>query len=759
MSDTVIGVSRPRLDAPDKVTGSTRFAADGYVHGLLHARPVLSTEAHARIRGVDKEAALATPGVVAVLLAADLPLATTGTDRTAEPLARQEVVFAGQPVALVIAETEAAAEDGAETLVVDYEPLEAVVDVEAAMEPGAALARLVEEAEEGGDLESIHAGVDHGQEDDPAEELSGNVLDRITREKGDVAAALAGCDAIVEGTFRTPWVYQAYIEPQVCTAWLEPSGTLVVSTSTQGSFVTRKELARAFDLPLERIRVIAEPIGGAFGGKFALVEPLAAGATLALGRPVRLVLTRSEDFQATNPVSAQVSHVKVGARKDGTFTAIEGRMIVDRGSNAGWGVEGITSLLVAGLYRWEAHDIRGYGVQTNRFTFGAYRAPGAPTAAFALESLLDELAEKLGLDPIEMRLKNAVVEGDIGVSGNPYPTVGAVDVLERIREHPLWGTRDSLPEDEGVGMAAGIWPGGNEPAAAVCRVDTDGTMTVVTSTADMSGVNSGFAVIAAAAFGLSPDKVRVVTADTTSGPYAGASGGSKITYTVGTAVLRAAESAREKVLAAASQELEIAPDDLEVVDGEVRAIGSPDRSISVQELAQKALRFGGRYEPLEGHGGSAQTSGAPSVAAHLSHVRVDRETGEVELLRHVIAQDVGRALNPALVEGQMRGGATQGMGWALFEQLDHDEDGRLLTGSFLDYAIPTAERVPEIDTLIVEVPAPDGPFGAKGIGEAPVVGAPAAIANAVAAATGTRPRELPMTPPRVWAAIRERSQA
>jgi CO/xanthine dehydrogenase Mo-binding subunit len=288
MSDTtLIGVSRPRVDAPDKVTGATRFAADGYVHGLLHARPVLATEAHARIRGVDKDAALATPGVVAVLLAADLPIASTGTDRTAEPLAREEVVFAGQPVALVIGETEAAAEDGAEALIVDYEPLEAVVDVEAAMEPGAALARTVEDAEEdGGDLESIHAGVDHGQEDDPREELSGNVLDRITRENGDVTAALAGSDAVVEGTFRTPWVYQAYLEPQVCTAWLEPSGTLVVSTSTQGSFVTRSELARAFDLPLERIRVIAEPLGGAFGGKFALVEPLAAGAALALHRPV-----------------------------------------------------------------------------------------------------------------------------------------------------------------------------------------------------------------------------------------------------------------------------------------------------------------------------------------------------------------------------------------------------------------------------------------------------------------------------------------
>ena len=755
MSDTVIGVARPRVDAPEKVTGATRYAADGYVHGLLHARPILSTEVHARIRGIDKAAAVATPGVVAVLVASDFPLATSGTDRTSEPLAREEVVFAGQPVALVVAETEAAAEDGAEAVVIDYEPLDAVVDVEAAMEPGAALARTVEESdEEGADLESVHAGVDHGQEDDPGEELSGNVLDRITRERGDLGAAFASSDAVVEGTFRTPWVYQAYIEPQVCTAWLEPSGALVVSTSTQGSFITRRELARVFDIPLEDIRVIAEPIGGAFGGKFALIEPLAVGAALALRRPVRLVLTRSEDFQATNPASAQVTHLKVGARKDGTFTAIQGRLIVDRGSNAGWGVEGTSSLLVAGPYRWDAHDLRGYGVQTNRFTFGAYRAPGAPTAAFALESLLDELAAKLDLDPIEMRLKNAHVEGDLSISGNPIPVIGVVDVLERIREHPLWAARGSLPEDEGLGMALGHWPGGNEPAAAVCRVNADGTMTVVTSAADMSGVNSGFQVIAAETFGLSPDQVRVVSADTSTGPYAGASGGSKVTYTVGQAVLRAAESAQQKLLAAASQELEIAPEDLEVVDGVVRAVGAPDRSVTVEELAGKALRFGGRYEPIEGHGGSAQTSGAPSVAAHLSHVRVDRETGEVELLGHVIAQDVGRALNPALVEGQMRGGVAQGMGWALFEQLDHDEDGRLLTGSFLDYAIPTAERVPDIETLIVEVPAPDGPFGAKGIGEAPVVGAPASVANAVAAATGTRFYELPMTPPRVWKALR-----
>jgi len=753
----VIGVPRPRIDAPDKVTGATRYAADGYIHRLLHARLVLSTEAHALIREIDRDAALAVPGVVAVLGAGDLPITTTGTDRTAEPLAREEVIFAGQPVAIVVAETEAAAEDGAELVIVEYEPLEAVVDVEDAMLPGSAIARRVEEEGGGGDLESIHAGVDRGQEDAEQEQLSGNVLDHVHRRSGEVAAAFEASDAVVSGTFRTPWVYQAYIEPQVSTAWLEPGGTLVVSTSTQGSFVTRSELARAFGLPLERIRVVAEPLGGAFGGKFALIEPLAAGAALALRRPVRLVLTRSEDFQATNPASAQVTYLRVGARKDGTLTGIEARMIVDRGSNAGWGVEGITSALVTGPYRWEAHDLRGYGVQTNRVTFGAYRAPGAPTAAFALESLLDELAQALDLDPLELRLENAVVEGDPGISGNPYPTIGAVEVLERLRDHPLWRARASLPENEGVGLAAGYWPGGNEPAAAVCRVNSDGSMTVVTSAVDMSGVDTGFAAIAAATFGLSPDKVSVVSADTATGPYAGASGGSKVTYTVGKAVLRAAEAAREKLLAAASQELEIAPDDLEVVDGVVRAVGAHDRSITVEEISSKALRFGGRYEPIEGHGGSAQTMGAPSVAAHLAHVRVDRETGEVELLRHVIAQDVGRALNPALVEGQMRGGTAQGIGWALFEELTHDEHGHLLTGSFLEYAIPVAERVPEIETLIVEVPAPDGPFGAKGIGEAPVVAAAPAIANAVAAAVGMRLHTLPMTAPRVWASLQAAS--
>ena len=751
----VIGVSRPRVDAPEKVTGATHYAADLHVPGLLHARLVLSWEAHALIERIDPDATLEIPGVVAVLTAADLPLAAEGANRTSEPLAREEVVFAGQPVAIVVAENEASAEDGAEAVVVDYSPLPAVLDLESAMEPDSPLARRPSGADEGGDLGSAHAAVGGGEEEIPAEELSGNVLGRAYYADGDLDEAFAASEAVVSATFRTPWVYQAYVEPQTATARLDPDGTLVVSSATQGAFVTRTELAGAFDLPMHRVRVEPAPLGGGFGGKFALIEPLAAGACLALRRPVRLALTRSEDFAAMNPASAQIFEVRIGATAEGRLTAIDARVIADRGENPDWGVEDISSILVAGPYRWQAFRIRGYGVQTNRVTFGAYRGPGAPPAAFALESLLDDLGQTLGLDPVELRLLNVVAEGDAGVTGQPFPVIGARECLEGIREHLIWRERGTVGESEGVGVAVGYWPGGNEPASSVCRLDADGGLTVITGAVDMTGTETGFAAIAAATFGLPVERVRVVAADTSAAPYAGASGGSKVTYTVGRAVQRAAEAARERLLAVASEELEIAPDDLEIVDGAVRARGAPDTAIAIEELAGKVLRFGSRYEPIEGHGSTAQTSLAPSAAAHLAHVRVDRETGEVKLLRYAVAQDVGRALNPALVEGQMRGGAAQAIGWALYEELVHDEQGQLVTGTFLDYAVPSAERLPEIDTIIVEVPAPDGPFGAKGIGEAPVIAGPAAIANAIHAATGVRLAELPMTAPRVWAALHQ----
>jgi CO/xanthine dehydrogenase Mo-binding subunit len=445
--------------------------------------------------------------------------------------------------------------------------------------------------------------------------------------------------------------------------------------------------------------------------------------------------------------------LRVGAQATGELTALDARIIFDRGTNLEWGLEDIAAVLITGPYRWPAYAIRGYSVQTNRVGFGSYRAPGAPPAAFAVESLIDELSQALGSDPLDLRLQNVIEEGDAGVNGRPCPPMGVRECLERVRTHPLWTKRQSLPPGEGVGVAVATWPGGNEPAAAACRLESDGGLTIVTGAVDMTGTEGVFAAIAAETFGVPLERVTVSTADTGAAPYAPVSGGSKITYTVGRAVERAAADAREQLLRIAAEELEAAPEDLEIVDGVIRPIGVPAHEVTLVELAGRIRDFGSRHEPVEGQGRAAQTSLAPSAAAHVAHIRVDPDTGRVDVLAYVVAQDVGRALNPAMVEGQMRGGVAQGIGWALFEELIHDDGGQLLTGSFLEYTIPSADAVPDIETLIVEVPAPDGPFGAKGVGEAPVIAVPAAIANGLAAATGVRMDELPMTAPRVWKAL------
>ena len=744
-----IGVSRPRTDSEPKVRGATRYAADLPVHGLLHARLVLAADAHARITSIDSEAALAVPGVVAVLTAADLDIHPAGPDRSSEPVARSEILFAGQPVAVVVGETEAAATDGVDEVIVETEALPAAVDLEAAMAPGAPVARVERPQEQGGDMGGAHASVAAGDGGGSDEEFSENVVGKLRMRFGDAPEAAQ----TASGRFRTSWIHQAYLEPQTATAWVDPDGELVISASTQGAFNARQSVADRLGLRHDRVRVRPAPLGGAFGGKFGLIEPLVAAVAHKLRRPVRLAMTRIEDFAASNPAPGQLMEMEAGAAADGRLTAVTGRVIVDRGAFEDFGIEQISALLAMGPYRWQAVDLAGYGVLTNRVGAGAYRAPGATPAAFAIEQLIDELAGRLGADPIALRLQNVIREGDPGPDGKPMPVFGAEACLQRLQEHPVWQGRNDLPDDEGVGVAIGWWPGGLEPAAAACRLDSDGGLTVITAAVDMSGTETAFQSIAAAAFGLPLDRVRVNAGDTANAAFAGSSGGSKITYTVGRAIERAAEQARERLLAVAAQELEIAPEDLELVDGAVRPVGTPSRAIEVTALAQKILQFGSPYAPVEGHAGVAQTSRAPGAAAHLSHVRVDRDTGAVTPLRHVIAQDVGRALNPALVEGQLTGGVAQGIGWALHEALVHDEDGQLRTGSFIEYGPPSASSVPPIDVEIVEIPAPDGPFGAKGVGEPPVIAAAAAVANAIHAATGARLRELPMTAQNVWAAL------
>lgn len=754
---TAVGAARPRPDAPAKVRGATRYAADRTPRGLLYARLVLSQRAHAKIIGVDAAAALAMPGVVAVLTAADLPIRAKGTDRLVRPLARGEVVFAGEPVALVIAESLTAATDAAELVLVQLEPLPVVLDPEAAMDPVSPLARLElgDEGDRTGSMDAqTHGGVGGGGDESiEAEHLSANVSGRHRYRDGEAAASLAGAAAVREGRFATTWIHQGYLEPQVCTAWPDEDGGLVVESSTQALFGTRNEVAKALGIPSRTVRVIQAPLGGAFGGKWPLFDSLVAAAALKLRRPVRLSVSRGDDFASTNPGQPFVTTLRIGADADGQFVGLEGRVVADAGAFDEGTAESLAGVLVAGPYAWPAYDVRAYGVRTNRFGVGAYRAPSGPPMALALETLIDELAADLGIDPIELRRRNIVAEGAAMVDGDAWPVHGAHEVLDALEASPIWQDRANGSDGEGVGVALGYWPGATNAAAAACRVSPDGSVQVLTGVADMSGVAGGFQAIVAETLGVDPDVVQIVTLDSNAAPASPGSGGSTITYSAGRAIRNAAEGAAQRLLEAAALQLEIAVDDLELVDGTVRPRGTPGRSIPIAKLVRGNARAG--RPPIEAHGHAENPGLAPSVAGHVVRVRVDRDTGDVRVLADHTVQDVGRVLNPALVTGQQHGAAAQTVGWALLEELVHGEDGELRSGTFLDYALPQVDDVGELLTTNVEVPAPEGPLGAKGIGEAPVIPGAAAVVNAVAAATGLRLRDLPLSRQRVWRALRD----
>ena len=507
--------------------------------------------------------------------------------------------------------------------------------------------------------------------------------------------------------------------------------------------MARQGLANTFGLPMEKVRVQAAPIGGAFGGKLMISEPLAAAAALKLRRPVRIVFSRREDFAAGNPAPGQLIELELGATADGALTAIRGRIIGDRGGLGDMGVEAISTMLSAGPYRWPAHDLTALGVSTNRVSPGAYRAPGAPPAAFAVETLMDELAQRLGRDPIDLRLQNVLVAGDKGIDGQEIAVFGARECLERVREHPLYAQPRPAPRRRGRRRRARLLarrPGARgRDLQAGLRRPADDRHRRRGHERDRERVHRDRRRGVRAARGERPrhhgrHRLRRPTA---------ASPAARRSRTRTGARSSARPRRRNNACSTPRpRSSEIAPEDLEVADGEVRPVGAPARAISIADLAAKTYTFGGRHRPIEGYGSSAQISRAPGAAVHLSHVKVDRDTGEVRLLAHVIAQDVGKALNPALVEGQMHGGTAQGMGWALLEELSHSEDGQLQGGTFAEYALPSTDQVPPIETLLIEVPAPDGPFGAKGVGEPPVCGVPAAIANGIAAATGIRLRRV-----------------
>jgi CO/xanthine dehydrogenase Mo-binding subunit len=749
---SAVGGSQPRLDANPKVLGKAAYAADMRLPDMLHGRPVLSEHAHARVLSIDTAAALAVPGVHAVLTAADLPIRDQG-GRAFEPLARREVVYAGQPVALVVAETEAAAQDGVDAVVVEYEPLPVVLDVERAIALDAPPVRLLSTAGEESDAE-MHGDV--GPQAEVAEAAaSPNVTGVHTLEHGDLDAAFAACAAVVERRYRTSWVHQATLEPQVAVAWPDGDGGLGVRTSTQGVFLVRQVLARVLELPLTKIRVEAAAVGGAFGSKIGLIEPLVAGAALAVGRPLRVAFTRREDFAAANPAPAILVDLRVGARADGSGLVLDAALILDSGAFADSSPAALAGGRLGGAYRWDAWHVEVTGVRTNRFGAGAYRAPTAPQTAFAVESAIDELAGKLGLDPLELRLSNAAEEGDRRFDGSSWPKLGMRETLQSVAEHPLWLRRAGLPANEAVGLAAGLFPGNKMGATAICRMDGDGGVTVVHGYADLTGSDTSMAAIAADTIGLPIEAVRVVAEDSAGGPHGGVSGGSMVTYCLGPAVRDAAADARRQILRIAAAELETDEADLEIADGRVAPSGRPEAGMAIADVAARATGFGTPHPPIQGHGVGIPPELAPSSGAALAHARVDPDTGEVRLLEYVAFQDVGRAINRASCEGQMRGGAAQAIGFALYERLVHDEGGQLTSPSFMQYALPRSDTTPPIETVVIEVASPHGPMGARGIGETAIVPGAAAVANAVAAAAGRRLTELPLTPDRVWRALQE----
>lgn len=750
---SAIGQRTRLIEGESKVTGHIRFISDLKLPGMLEARFVTSPHAHARVKEIDTTAAAALPGVAAVLTAADLPnIAPTNRQRLL--LARDRVIFAGHPVALVLAENNAIAEDAVELVQVDYEPLPAAMTIDAVMADDAPLVWPTGKPGEAEDAAAHGAAVGGDEEGDDSK--PSNIASRGEFTRGDPATAMAEAHVVVERTFDLSAVHQSPLEPHGCAVQVDPYNEQVtVWSSTQGTFMVRQQVAEILGLTDSDVRCFGTPVGGGFGAKGVLYDPLIALAAKKVGRPVRLVLTRYEEMVAANPTPSGRMRLKLGADAEGNFTALDSEVIFNSGCYPGSPV-GISLLITGSMYNIPNVHVAGLDVLSFRQSVGAYRAPGIPQSMFALESIVDEVAAALTMDPLGIRLKNAAQEGDPLINGDPWPKMGMSEVLQALQDHPAWQNRDAArAAGHGVGIAVGGWLGGTGPASAACQLERDGKLHVQIGSVDISGTNTGFALIAAEAFGVTADEIKIVNGDTNIPAFALNAGGSKITYTVGHAIVEAVTEARRQTLEIVADLLEASADDLEIADGHVQVKGSPSTKVALSDVANRTMQFGGTLPPIIGHGRNAVTSRSPGFSAQLAEVSVDKETGMVKIHNLVIAQDVGRALNPLVVEGQMMGGAMQGVGWGLYEGLVYDDYGQPLTASWMDYNVPNfTQAVESMETVIVEVPSDFGPYGAKGVGEPPVTPTAAAIGNAIKDAAGVRMTQLPMTAPRVRAAMR-----
>ncbi len=734
-----VGTRPLRPDGVDKVTGRARYGADFSMPGQLVGRILRSPHAHARIKKIDTSKAEKLKGVKAVITAADLPDLTNGDaamfDVLDNCMARKKAFYDGHAVAAVAAIDAPTARAALKLIKVDYEVLPHVTDVDEAVKPGAPL---------------LHKTVFTGGVD-PKPKKPSNVANRSQYGHGDVEAGFKDADVIVERTYKTEQAHQGYIEPHACVANFNSDGTGELWVCTQGHFVYRQHCAQLLGMDVSKLRVTSSEIGGGFGGKTHVwAEPVALALSRKAGRPVKLVMTRDEVFRASGPTSATSVDVRIGAKKDGTITAAEATLRYSCGPYKGMWAE------LGAMTSFACYDLKnvksvGYEVLVNRPKVAAYRAPSAPMAAFAVESAMDELAHKIGMDSVKFRIKNAAKEGTRSSYGPVYGPIGIGPTLEAAQKHPHM--KVALGKNQGRGMACGFWFNFGGQTCTDLNVGVDGTVNLAVGTVDVGGSRASLSLIAAEELGIPYEQVKVVVADTSTLGYNDMTDGSRGTFSSSMATIFAARNTIKVMRERAAKMWDISVDDVVWEDGHAKANGKKHGNLaplSMKEIAAAAPNTGG---PIAGHNEIVADGAGVSFATHICDIEVDPQTGATKVLRYTVVQDAGKAVHPTYVEGQYQGGAAQGIGWALNEEYIYGKDGRLQNAGFLDYRIPVCSDLPMIDTQILEIPNPNHPYGVRGVGETSIVPPLAAIANAVSNAVGVRMTHIPMSPPRILAAL------
>ena len=730
----IVGTNPVKADGLDKVTGRAKFGADMFLPGMLYGKILRSPHAHAVLKSIDTSAAEAVPGVKAVVTRDDfpeLPQGTGGGDMTRNIMAREKVYYDGHPVAAVAATSEAIAKRALKLIKVEYEVLPHVIDPVEAMQPGAPILHdyLRTKGVEG------------------AEDKQTNVTERMVSEMGDVEKGFAEADIVIEHEFDSQPMHQGYIEPQGCIANYSKDGQVELWACTQAPFVYRDRLSDILKIDAAKINVQQSELGGGFGGKTGFyAEPVAIQLSKKANAPVKIVLTRNEVFRCTGPVAGTHSRIKMGCTKDGKITAAEAELAFQTGPytgsmhfNAPWAM--------FTRYNLENIHVVSHEVVSNRPKVNAFRAPCVPQIVFGVEAIVTEMANKIGMDQIDFRLTNAAREGYKTIYGDVFGPIGFVETLEAAKKCDHYTS--PVPEGQGRGVSAGFWFNRGGETSTSMNLAPDGSVTAIVGTADVAGARVSISMMIAEELGIPLDKVRITLADTNSLGFNRVTAGSRTTFSVGISVTDSARKIITELRRRAAGIWDVPEEGVIFENGQCRPAGhnvGDFEPLSIADIAKKTTMSHGAIVASS----SMNVTGAgPGFGLHIADVKVDRQTGRVDVTRYTIVGDAGKAIHPLQVEGQYQGGAVQGIGWALNEEYVYGEDGRLQNPSFLDYRMPVASDVPMIETVLVEVPNPKHPFGLRGVGETPVVPTLAAVGNAIGDAIGIRPRSLPMSPPKI----------